>query len=188
MPRDEPGAALTVRLADLLPSVRAQLEAVRLGTGFEPDALTSAVQEQFGFLGPFIACRVETGENGEEFLVVEFKPPVNRDLDQATTNTCVAQPLYVIDGGDCDDADSSVSPDPINVEICEDGKDNNCDGGAPECEFPGSFSANTADAIIYGDVTDQESGRHLSIGRNSGRLVIGAGNTNPGFTGYSGCR
>jgi len=45
---------------------------------------------------------------------------------------------YVRDASDCDDTDPEVSP--FEDETCNDGIDNDCDGGAPDCRYSGSLT------------------------------------------------
>ncbi len=52
---------------------------------------------------------------------------------------------------DCDDADADVNPG--EEEVCNDGKDNDCDGGAPECRLgavDAVVASSEADAFIFG--------------------------------------
>ena len=58
-------------------------------------------------------------------------------------NACTLLSGYSLVDGDCDDADGAINPDA--EEICDDGIDQNCDGGAPECFF------STTDMVVGTD-------------------------------------
>lgn len=47
---------------------------------------------------------------------------------------CSSAAGYTTTGGDCDDADVTVNP--AEVEVCNDGADNDCDGGLNGCAWP----------------------------------------------------
>ena len=49
---------------------------------------------------------------------------------------------------DCLDTDETVNPDA--TEICDDGLDNDCDGGANDCALSGDVVFDSADLVIYG--------------------------------------
>lgn len=71
---------------------------------------------------------------------------------------CSAPSGYVPDATDCDDLDDGVNPDA--AEVCADGVDNNCDGGAPECDLDGEHTAADAAVItVYGNEADSNFGR-----------------------------
>jgi hypothetical protein len=71
--------------------------------------------------------------------------------DLAVPAQACAQPSgYVADSADCDDTSAEVRPDAD--EVCNDGLDNNCDGGAPECVYEGpTLSVNTLEIMIGGE-------------------------------------
>lgn len=50
------------------------------------------------------------------------------------------------DGDDCDDANASVNPG--TTEVCGDGLDNDCSGGANNCGLSGTISVSSADYLI----------------------------------------
>jgi len=84
----EPGNSLAfVEITSLLPDYQAVLDEARTAAGWDPQKLNQIVAHGYGFLGAFIAARVETvtRETGQpaEYLVVEFRPPQGRDLDKA---------------------------------------------------------------------------------------------------------
>lgn len=57
--------------------------------------------------------------------------------------------------GDCDDGDSGVNPG--ELEVCENGVDDDCDGGPGECALL-DMSVSAADAVLAGDVANQYVG------------------------------
>ena len=72
---------------------------------------------------------------------VEGATPFLADHDEdgfgdetATDGRCAAAEGYVEVGGDCDDADPSSHPGA--EEVCNDGADNDCDGGPGDCVWP----------------------------------------------------
>lgn len=87
LPSDPNNAVGFTRLTDLLPDFQAALNEARTAPGWDQQKLNQIVAHEYGFLGPFVAARIETitSEGGEptEFLVVEFRPPQDRDLEKA---------------------------------------------------------------------------------------------------------
>jgi hypothetical protein len=55
------------------------------------------------------------------------------DQSAGATLACTLLSGYSLIEGDCDDGDDAINPEA--VEICDNGIDENCDGGAPECVF-----------------------------------------------------
>ncbi len=85
----------------------------------------------------------------------------------------------VRDGGDCDDADSTVYPGA--EEICGDGVVNDCDsdGGDGLCGWSGEFELSEADAVFTGALYGGEAGSAVAgagdvDGDGVGDLLIGA--------------
>ena len=65
--------------------------------------------------------------------------------DPAAPVIACAAPAGAVDAaGDCDDGEALAAPD--QDEVCADGIDNNCDGGAPECLLGGSAPLSAAGA------------------------------------------
>jgi hypothetical protein len=64
--------------------------------------------------------------------------------------------------GDCDDANSTVSPD--GVEVCGDGLDQDCDGSAAGCVVKGEIDDNTADAHLVATDESVKLGWDASVG------------------------
>ncbi len=75
-------AQFVVRLADLLPPFRDELEEARTEDGWDTIRLQKAVGQAFGFLGAYTSARVESpeGAGADELLVLEFSPPQDRDV------------------------------------------------------------------------------------------------------------
>jgi hypothetical protein len=70
---------------------------------------------------------------------------------------------YTEDASDCDDSDADISPDA--EEICSDGIDNNCDGGAGDCAWSGDYMAeDEAEAIFMGEREDELTGFYSQPG------------------------
>jgi tetratricopeptide (TPR) repeat protein len=78
-------ALFVVRLSDLLPTFRTDIEDARIDGGWNRDRLQAAVDRAFGFLGAFTSARVERGSETEpnEVLVLEFNPPERGDTQTA---------------------------------------------------------------------------------------------------------
>ncbi len=62
---------------------------------------------------------------------------------------CQAPQQHVSEDGDCDEGDEAVHPDA--AEICDDGLDNDCDGGLNDCGLYGSMELLDADAVHLGE-------------------------------------
>ncbi|MCB9746285.1 MAG: FG-GAP repeat protein [Alphaproteobacteria bacterium] len=77
---------------------------------------------------------------------------------------------------DCDDSDADVSPS--LEEVCNDFKDNDCDGGPGDCEHSGELPLGGADAVLRGEAKYSYAGAAVGGGDLDGdglaELVIGA--------------
>jgi len=88
----------------------------------------------------------------------------------SATLACSAPASTVEDASDCDDADATVSP--AATEICENGVDDNCDGGSGSCHASGDVDAETeAIATIHGDVLNTYLAYQVAAGDIRRRIV-----------------
>ncbi|MFK7930609.1 MAG: MopE-related protein, partial [Myxococcota bacterium] len=71
---------------------------------------------------------------------------------ETLTMACEPDEDQVLRGEDCDDTEGTTNPDAD--EVCGDGVDNNCDGGAPSCRLQGELQIGDHASIH----TDSESG------------------------------
>lgn len=81
-------------------------------------------------------------------------PDADGDLfgdGEGARDACAQPDAHVTNGDDCDDAEPTVHPDAS--EVCDDGMDNNCDGGLVPCGLTGTInlSRGTAEAKITGE-------------------------------------
>ncbi|MCK6528940.1 Ig-like domain-containing protein [Myxococcota bacterium] len=79
--------------------------------------------------------------------------------------------------GDCDDGDPDVAPG--SVEVCGDGRDNDCDGTGAGCRLGGLVDASAAVAKLTGEGTWQYAGASVAApgdvdGDGQADLVVGA--------------
>jgi len=76
-----------MRIDDLVPEFREELERARRGTEWDQEAVISTVTKEYGFLGHFVSCRIEPDQrpdsDGRDLLVIEFTPPEDRDARAA---------------------------------------------------------------------------------------------------------
>ncbi|MCB9674477.1 MAG: FG-GAP repeat protein [Alphaproteobacteria bacterium] len=95
---------------------------------------------------------------------------------------CDAPAQHVLLAGDCDDGDDAVNPDA--TEVCDDGVDNDCDGGPGACLLTGTLP--TTQLVVWiGSTLNDETGAALAAGNLAGspaaELAFGA----PGLDGVS---
>ena len=92
---------------------------------------------------------------------------------EALVEACISPDGYVTSGSDCDDGDADVHPGA--AEICEDGRDGDCDGEDGVCVVEGSLAS--ADLKLTGAVRGADAGRHMDVGDLNGDgaedLVVG---------------
>ncbi len=102
----------------------------------------------------------------------------------ATASACDFAGGHVEDATDCDDTSSAVAPGLL--EVCGDGLDNDCVGGADACTFQGTYEASSHDLLLTGTATQERFGTDFAIGDFDGDgnddLVAGA----PGYRDYEG--
>jgi hypothetical protein len=67
---------------------------------------------------------------------------------------------------DCDDADPTVHP--LAEELCEDGLDQDCDGGDTVCGFDGDYDLTVAGAKLHGVIGSEDVGRLIETGDADG--------------------
>ena len=128
-------------------------------------------------------CDGDTNDVGASGCVA-FSPDLDGDaygdLDAAAC-LCVAEGAYTLAGvatedSDCDDAEGTVNPGA--TEVCNDGVDNDCDGGAGACSLSGG-SLSTADAEYTGEAAGDYAGWSVAGGGDVNAdgyddLVVGA--------------
>ena len=93
---------------------------------------------------------------------------------------CDGEDGAAMEGGDCNDLDPDVNPG--EFEVCGDGIDNDCDGGAGVCAWIDDTPVDLAEFSVFGDDTDDAIGSSLAGGDLTGDgvqdLLIGASNVN----------
>ncbi len=93
----------------------------------------------------------------------------------ASLDACVQTIGLSTSGDDCDDTDPDINPD--EVEVCNDGIDNNCDTSAADC----ALDLNGADSVFLGEGAADEAGTSLAYagdynGDGVGEILISANN------------
>ncbi len=97
------------------------------------------------------------------------------------TDACAAPAGHVADATDCDDTDGAVNP--AATEVCDNGADDDCDGGAGTCGIAGAtLSAATADVVVYGAAETDFAGSSAAFlgdwdGDGFDDLLVGAAYT-----------
>ena len=146
-------------------------------------AISPGADERCSTSGVDDDCDGEVDEGGAVDAKTYY-PDADRDTygDQDTpTPLCSAPSGYTTNNDDCDDADLAVNPDA--EEICDNGKDDNCDESAEPCGLSGTtrLSDGTYAAAIWGGAASDALGASLHAGRPGdhnadglGDLIIGA--------------
>lgn len=97
--------------------------------------------------------------------------------ESATDGRCAAAEGYVEVGGDCDDADPSSYPGA--EEVCNDGADNDCDGGPGDCVWPDEIDLTDHPMILPAhtyDILGSDGASGDLNGDGAKELIIGASN------------
>ena len=97
--------------------------------------------------------------------------------DDFAVQACDPPVGFVVDGGDCNDLDPLVNPG--RAEVCNDGIDNNCDGGVNHCVVEGEMDLGGADAFYGGGASGDLLGNTLDgagdlNGDGHNDVVVGA--------------
>lgn len=70
--------------------------------------------------------------------------------------SCERSPGFVADGTDCNDDEPEVNPG--MAEVCNNGRDDDCNGDDTECLRTGQASLGDADLILYGTSGNEQAG------------------------------
>ena len=74
---------------------------------------------------------------------------------------CAQPSSSSLDNTDCDDTESSTNPG--EIEVCDDGVDNDCSGDAPECGIGASAAMADASAVGEGENASDYYGRSVAV-------------------------
>ncbi|MED5370445.1 MAG: MopE-related protein [Myxococcota bacterium] len=85
---------------------------------------------------------------------------------------CEVPEGYATKDGDCDDTLRKVNPG--KTEVCGDGLDNDCSGGAPECGIVGEYKFSTADHVLWGGSHGDLFGMSVAVVEATGEIIVGA--------------
>ncbi len=106
-------------------------------------------------------------------------------VDGSATDYCDAPSGWVLGGGDCDDAEPAVTPDPDAEELCNDKLDNDCNGNV-DCDDPmcssttycGYYGLAYSDLVLTGSSSSYDGYAVDAIedcdGDGIGDLLVGA--------------
>ena len=98
---------------------------------------------------------------------------------------CKAPSGYVAADNDCDETDTNVNPS--MDEVCLDGIDNNCDGGAPECGLDeGTYDPEDAHILLSGSQTYEYFGRQVATADINGDGAVDLAVASYGYDGSEG--
>jgi len=129
-------------------------------------------------------CDAVVDENASDALV--YYPDVDGDGwgdDDGQVEACELPDEHVDFGGDCDDGEAAVNP--AAEEVCEDGVDNDCDGGGVECQLEGELAmADAWTTKIAASSSHDRAGRAVASGDLNGDgtpdLLVGADDADSG--------
>ena len=115
-------------------------------------------------------------DDGLEFLT--WYPDGDSDGygdESGAIEACDVPEGHVQVAGDCDDEQTQANPG--RREVCGDGIDNDCSGGAPECGLVGEYTVSDAQGLFYG-VDGSRFGSDVATGDFNGdgrvSMVVGA--------------